>query len=288
MFHTLGHSLSEFLTTLKVSSLTTKEVFHLFGFHEYLPAEFLIELKQHFPDEWQIFIEATGREHIGSEELQELLNDENGILSVFALLHTDRKRPGKLLIRKADGLFLTNEKGHLWSIPVLGLSGRELAFNHSNGDTPTGIMKIDSVMPEANNQYEFGKHRRLILNFIPKSAGEGELKKHMPFSHYDLDWWKPVIVARDMGRSLLRIHGTGRTNLDPLKPYFPMVPTSGCLATNESRLMGLFPNDDQRSLLDALMIASDLHPTFENESKIHGLLYVVEFDGRFQALEFRH
>lgn len=287
MFHTLGHTLENFLTTLSIKDLTKLQVFHLFSFHEYLPAEFFVELKHEYQKEWTTFVEALSNEGIDREDLQELLNIKNEKLSIFALLHHDRTKPGKLLIRRPDGRFLINASGHLWSIPILGLSSRGLAFNHSNGNTPQGIFTVDSVMPEANYPEEFGSYRRLIVNFISKSTDEGKLKKFMPVSQYSLNWWKPGVVAREMGRSLLRIHGTGRsTNI--LKPYYPMVPTSGCLATNEVNLFGLYRSHDQRNLLDALMLALDLVPNFDNESKIHGLLYVVEFDGKFQALEFRH
>jgi hypothetical protein len=287
LFHTLGHTLEKFLTTLSIKDLSSLQVFHLFSFHEYLPTEFFVQLKHQNLSEWKLFVESIATEGIDREDLQDLLNMENGKLTLFALLHNDRTRTGKMLIRRPNGQFLLNASGHLWSIPILGLSSRGLPFNHSNGETPQGIFTIDSVMPLADKNEEFGAFRRLIVNFIPKSDEEVKLKEYMPTSQYSLDWWKPGVVAREMGRSLLRIHGSGSsTNI--LKPYYPMVPTSGCLATNEVNLFGLYQSRDQRNLLDALMLSLDLTPNFDNESKIHGLLYVVEFDGKFQALEFRH
>lgn len=288
MFHTLGHSLSQFISTLDLNSLSSQQVYHLFSFHEFLPIEFFVELKNRFSSEWNNFVDAIGSEPLSSESLQELLYFPNGRLSVFALLHKDRSRPGKLLIRKANGDFLLDKDGHLWSIPVLGLSGRGLSFNHSNGNTPQGIFTIDSVMPEADKTYDFGLFRRLVVNFIPTSPDESELKKNLPLAHYEESWWKPCLVGRELGRSLLRIHGTGRKNPNIFTPYFPLVPTSGCLATSEVNFFGLYQIQHQKHLLSALLRALGLTETFENESKIHGLLYVVEFDGRFQALEFRH
>ena len=282
MFHTLGQTLATFVHELDVKSLSMKEIFHLFTFHEYLPIEFFNELKVRHASEWELFKASLSPELMGTEELQDLLNFNPGKLSIIALLHHDRHRPGKILIRKSDGNFHLDKSGHLWSIPVLGLSSRDLAFNHSNGNTPQGVYSIDAVMPEANNPFEFGVHRRLIVNFLP------EFHQYLPPSHFELDWWKQSVVGREMGRSLLRIHGTGRKNNNLMSPHFPMVPTSGCLATTEVNFMGIYQNFDQRKLLDTLMEASGLTISFENESKIHGLLYVVEFDGKFQALEFRH
>lgn len=288
MFHTLAHTLPHYLNTLDISRLTPADVFHLFGFHEYLPAEFFVSLKSHHSKEWQLFLESFIEDELTTSEIQELLNFKANKLSVFAFLHTDRSRPGKMLVRTPDGRFVTDHEGHLWSIPVLGLSGRGLPFNHSNGHTPRGVFTIDSVMPEANLPYEFGEFRRLIVNFIQSSPGEYQIKKWLPGTHHEMHWWKQCLVARELGRSLLRIHGTGRKNYNPLEPFFPMVPTSGCLATSEVNFFGLYKTTHQRNLLDTLMAAQGLEVSAANESKIHGLLYVIEFDGRFQTLEFRH
>ncbi len=288
MFHSLAHTLPLFLDTLDIKTLTPADVYHLYSFHELLPAEFFVELKSIHSHEWTFFIESLDPNPIDAQSLQELIDFPVDQLSVFAFLHTDRTRPGKLMIRKKDGRFMTDQEGHLWSIPVLGLSGRGLPFNHSNGCTPKGIFTIDSVMPDADKNYDFGQFRRLIVNFIPKSLNENSLKQLMPALHKDLNWWKQSLVGRELGRSLLRIHGTGRKNLNPLVPFFPMVPTSGCLATAEVDFYGLYQTSHQRTLLDTLMQALGLDVSSMNESKIHGLLYVIEFDGRFQTLEFRH
>ena len=66
-----------------------------------------------------------------------------------------------------------------------------------------------------------------------------------------------------------------------------MVASAGCLTTIEKKTLGLFKIEHQRELLDTLMEALELPNSYENESKIHGLLYVVDFDGTYQALEFK-
>jgi len=141
-------------------------------------------------------------------------------------------------------------------------------------------------MPEANKAFEFGQFRRLIVNFIPRSSDESSIRKYLPENHQDKSWWKASVVGRELGRDLLRIHGTGRVNLNPFTSYFPFVPTSGCLATNEANLLGFKKFKDQRLLLDTLMSALNLPLIHENESKIHGLLYVIELDDNLGALHF--
>ena len=66
-----------------------------------------------------------------------------------------------------------------------------------------------------------------------------------------------------------------------------MIPSSGCLTTTESHLWGMVKINHQRSLLDTLMKAQGLECTYENESKIQGVLYVIDFDGTYQTLEFK-
>lgn len=288
MFHALKGTLDHYVKSLPLSSLSSLEIHHLYGFYDYLPLDFLETLQKKYPLHYDLFKKATGSSHeLSTESLQEILDYPNGKVSLFALLHTDRTRPGKLFIRRGNGQFVHRKDGSLWSIPVLGLSGRALSFNHSNGCTPCGVYSVDSVMPEANRFFDFGKFRRLIVNFIKASEGERAIKEALPLSHHEKSWWSECVLGRELGRSLLRIHGTGDINKKPWSPYFPMVPTSGCLATTETNYLGLWKSNHQRELLDALMEASGLPATYENESKIHTLLYVINFDGKYQALEFR-
>lgn len=285
MFHTMQGTLAEFTQTL--SDLTPKQVFHLLSFREHLPPEFLASLHARFAHECKVFFSALEAPVLTNKDVQELLDYKTHQLSLFALFSSDRSKPGRLFIRKSDGHFYTKENGDLWSVRVLATSGRGLPFNHSNGATPCGVYSVDSVMPEANKEYEFGKNRRLIVNFLKTSPGEENIKQFLPKSQRTGLWWTPSIVGRELGRSLLRIHGTGRVNKNPFSSYFPMIPSSGCLTTTERTFLGMIKINDQRLLLDALMDSMGLPKTFENESKIHGLLYVINFDGTYQALEFK-
>jgi hypothetical protein len=286
MFHALGNTLNQYVNSLDLINLSKKDTYQLFNFIDFLKTDLQNKIQMSFRDDLDFFKKAITSSSLETKALQELLNFKNSRLSVFVILKKDRKIPGLLLIRDASGKFLTLSNKSLWSIPILGLSSRDLPFHHSNGHTPTGVYTIDSVMPEANNYFEFGEFRRLIVNFIGESPNEGEILKNLPKSHQNKAWWWPSVVGRVLGRSLLRIHGSGRSNLNPFTTYFPFVPTSGCLATNEVNLFGLFKSQDQRLLLDALVSAMNLPKNHENESKIHGLLYVIEFDGTFSALSF--
>lgn len=287
MFHTLYNSLESFTKNLEITSLTNQQIFHLFSYKNYLSTDFLNTLISHYKNEYAWFLNATHADVLKSSEVQEVLNYKTYVLTLYAVFSGDRTKPGRLFVKNNQGQFVHKADGSVWSIPVLGLSSRGLPFNHSNGTTPAGIYSIDSVMPEATYPQEFGVHRRLIVNFIKQTENEEAMLQLLPRTQHKHSWWKPSVVARELGRSLLRIHGTGTINKNPFSSHYPMIPSSGCLTTTEKKRLGLFKIEHQRELLDTLMEALELPRTYENESKIHGLLYVIDFDGTYQTLEFK-
>ena len=287
MFHALAHSMESFTKTLDLKNLSNKEIFHLFSFRKYLPEDFLNSLISHYKNEYVWFLTSVNADPLKSSEFQEVLDYKTYVLTLYAVFNKGRTKAGKLFVKDNHGRFVHRSDGSVWSIPILGLSSRGLPFNHSNGSTPTGIYTIDSVMPEANHTPEFGVHRRLIVNFIKASENEESMLQLIPRNLHQHSWWKPSVVGRELGRSLLRIHGTGEVNKNPFSSHYPMIPSSGCLTTTEKKSFGLFKIHHQRELLDTLMDAMNLPRTYENESKIHGLLYVADIDGTYQTLEFK-
>ena len=258
MFHALVGTLTSYVKDLNYESLSDNQKYHLLNFTNQYSDLF--------------FSEAVNARSLNVQEAQELLDFNSNQLMLFAILPTNRRSLGTLLIKKSSGEFLKDDCGNIWSLRILACSGRGLPFHHSNGQTPMGVYSIDGVMPTADKNYEFGKFRRLIVNFT-------NVDKLIPPSHFDKSWWKQGKVAEVMGRSLLRIHGTGRVNNNPFLSFYPFVPTSGCIATNEK-------SNDQQNLLDALMKSQGLESIYENEAKINAKLLVFEFNDSFQKLIF--
>lgn len=287
LMYSLNGDIDTFINTLDITTLLPSQIFHLFNFKNQLDHYFFLNLTNYYPKEFELYLKSRKGELLKRGEVQEVLNYKNHELSVFAIFNEGRNRPGKVFLKDSNGHFVHQSNGDVWSIPILGLSGRGLPFSHTNGSTPCGVFKIDSVMPEANFPDEFGKFRRLIVNFIETSPNERKILQMLPNTHHDKAWWLQALMARELGRNLLRIHGTGSINKNPLSSYFPMIPSSGCLTTTEMHLMGGLQVNHQRQLLDTLMKAQGLDPTYENELKIHSLLYVMDFDGTYQALEFK-
>jgi hypothetical protein len=200
-------------------------------------------------------------------------------VKIFMFCRDNRLYPCLMTMRDIHGEVVRNTDGSIWTHPALASSARGLPSYTRNGNTPAGIFTIDSVMPSADQQISFGKFRRMILNFVPKSKDEKLLKSLLPESSHFEDWWKPTIVARDAGRNLFRIHGTGKLNKDPMTPYYPFMRTSGCIAQRENTYPEM-KYQDQRELLDDIMTAMDLVPNYQNEVKVKGILYLMEIDDK--------
>lgn len=279
MFATLKGEHNKFFHRLNLFELTELEKYHLLNFYQFFDARIKSEIEAKLSLEREFYRDALSFDLLGQKGSKELLARESGELTVYVALRKNREEIGRLIIKKANGEFYRKKNGKIWSIPVLGLSSRGLSFHHSNGWTPTGIYRINGVMPEANKFEEFGRYRRLILDFIEPSIGEELTKNFLPLKHFDRHWWKQAVLARMLGRSLLRIHGTGLKNNKIFSKYYPFVPTSGCLATNEVSFFGKKIHD-QRKLLDALMDAQGLEINEFNESHIRALLYVYELDDK--------
>ncbi|MEQ1876626.1 MAG: hypothetical protein ABL958_08265 [Bdellovibrionia bacterium] len=179
-----------------------------------------------------------------------------------------------------------NDGRTLWSQPSLGYARSGRPFSERSGYTPSGVYEVNGVMPAADQQGVFGKYRRLVLEFVPKSREEVSYTYLLPASSWDQKWWVESKLARDLGRNLLRIHGTGKKNLDPFSTFKPFVATSGCIAQREATYNGV-KYTDQRIILDTLMKASGLEAKFENETKIKALLYVVEVKNTKGAVDLR-
>ncbi len=198
-------------------------------------------------------------------------------VKLFMFCRSNRLYPCLMTMKDAHGQVVRNADGTLWTHKALASSKQGLPSYTRNGNTPAGIFTIDSVMPTADQQMSYGKNRRMILNFVPKSRNEVLLRSLLPETSQEEDWWRATVTARDVGRNLFRIHGTLKINEDASVPYYPFMRTSGCIAQRENTYEGITYND-QRVLLDKIMTALDLEPIYANEPKVKGILYLVEID----------
>ncbi len=204
-------------------------------------------------------------------------------IKLYMFCSTNRLYACLMLGKDAEDRPILNADGSLWTHQSLASSARNIPSFQRNGNTPAGVHHIDGVMPFADQNLSFGKFRRLILNFVPASQNESLTRSLLPEASRSSQWWMPSVVARDVGRSLLRIHGTGRINTWPDSSWYPFIRTSGCIAQRENTYNGV-EFTDQRILLDTLMLAQGLEPKFENETRIKGLLYFIEINDQAKAV----
>lgn len=200
----------------------------------------------------------------------------NKTLRLFMFCRISREYPCLMVLKDKNDLSVYYNHV-IWSQPALAFTKNEKPYYLNSGVTPQGVMLINGVMPFADQKESFGKFRRLILNFIESSKNEINYKTILPPGQEVLNWWKETSVARDAGRDLFRIHGTGVINYNPQLPFFPLTPTKGCISKRENSYNGV-EYVDQQILLNEMMMAMGLSPVYQNEELIRGLLYVIEID----------
>lgn len=203
---------------------------------------------------------------------------EEGI-KLFLFCRKNRVYPCLFVMKDRHNQVVRKEDGSLWTLPGLAYSRNRYAYNVVNGQTPQGVHQMDSVMPYADQVRSFGKWRRVILNWVPRSQDERLTKSILPRSSANKNWWKQASIARDVGRTHLRIHGTGNKNTDRNSPHYTFYGTAGCVSTQENVYDGI-EYKGQRILLDKMMETMNLLPVFSNETKIKGLLFVIDIDNK--------
>ncbi|MFK8137120.1 MAG: hypothetical protein AB8E15_02055 [Bdellovibrionales bacterium] len=219
--------------------------------------------------------------------LRELLNrapsEADSIVDrtrLYMVCRHDRSHPCMKVLRDVNGQWVENEDGSIWSQGSLGYSRKKKPFYKTDGDTPSGVYKLNGVMPSANRTTAFGKFRRIIMDFIWTT---NRTNKFLPQSQISKDWWNQANIARDAGRNLFRIHGTGMKNRRTRSNYYPFVGQRGCVSTREGTYDGV-KFVDQRKLLDKMMEAQGLDPIYANETKIRSIFYVININDNNTAV----
>lgn len=289
--------IAEIMNALRAPVAETKLIYNIAAYQQLLldaGHSELIELARTHKQYFDIIEDEVGKREITDDIIADIFHKSPDVttymngeyvksVKIFMFCRENRLFPCLMVMRNIHGEVVRNADGSIWTHASLASSAKGLPSYTRNGNTPAGIMTIDSVMPVADQQISFGKFRRMMLNFIPKSKNEVLLKSLMPASSHNQEWWKPTITARDIGRNLFRIHGTGKINQDPRTPYYPFMRTSGCIAQRENTYAGV-TFKDQRELLDAIMVAMDLEPNYENEVKVKGMIYIVEIDDKNETV----
>ncbi len=254
-------------------------------------------IKERFPL-W--FMQARLRTTIESIEepesplppLGDLLNQPFlGLPQLYLFCRPDRAIPCLSMLKNSQGQFY-RPQGQLWNMSLLARSIYPLDWNFSSGETPQGLMRIAGTMPRTPPEYRpFGQFPSIKIflpnekgaSFIPGIPETTTLDLGMYRSLWPRTWqnYRPVeqsYWAGNLGRSLLRIHGSGE---DPSFFYPNPVdlpnPTIGCIGaleqyTPDGRLI--------RAELPQLLNAwNAIQP-----GAMNGYLWLIEVPGTMQPV----
>lgn len=209
---------------------------------------------------------------------------------IFSIQRSNRDYPGLLIIKKSDGKFLRDESGEIFSVPQLARAITDLPGYITNGNTPEGILSIQSIDFSKNIFIGPSPNLQLVLPYEvnPKKYFHNEVTDTVwnkdYYSNLLPDSWKNYIpiyeayYAGKAGRNEIIAHGT---TIDPGfyqdKTYYPFTPSLGCLTTKElwSDRDGKILASDQLKLMNALS-------TFES---LNGYFVVVNIDDKDSPIE---
>jgi hypothetical protein len=220
-----------------------------------------------------------------NEVLREILNKNflpNQIV-MYSFQRKNRDYPGMVLIRNANGNFITDSSENFFHIPQLARSITNLPSYLTNGNTPQGIFKMygfkvsmsNFIGPTANVQMGMPVELSLQEFFDDSTILD---------STWTMDWYQKLIpkklkdyfplynsyYAGVAGRSEIIAHGT---TIEPKyylgKPYYPLTPTQGCLCTKEI-WNGKRLESDQQKLVNGLLKAGGAN----------GYCVVIEIDDK--------
>ena len=217
--------------------------------------------------------------------LQEILNKDflpNQIV-MYSFQRKDRDYPGMVILRNANGDFITDSLGNIFNIPQLARSITNLPGYLRNGNTPQGIFRMygfgvsmsSFIGPTANVQMGMPVELSLQKFFDDSNISDSiwTIDRYQKLIPKKIRNYLPLYDAYYSGlagRSEIIAHGT---TIDPDfyrgKPYFPLTPTQGCLCTKEI-WNGKRLKSDQQKLVNGLLKAGGAN----------GYCVVIELDDK--------
>jgi hypothetical protein len=239
-------------------------------------------IRQRFPDWSQdMFLQTTLKEVAHSlapsrvPPLKDLLKRTiaSRQLHLYVICQPDRRVLCQAVLKNRNGQFV-RQHGRLWSVPLLSQSIHGLGWNFVRGQTPQGIYRIEGIVPPSGNKFfrAYGQFSLVKLflpfesgvrEFLPRRKGrfKGSIQAYLALLPPSWRHYLPIqqsYWAGKMGRSLIRIHGSGDApdffskKISYLDSY-NWNPTIGCLSTLELYdKAGKLQQADMPKLLKAL------------------------------------
>ncbi len=221
---------------------------------------------------------------------------------LYILCRPDRSILCRAVLKDRQGRFLRQSSAPgapLWSVPLLSRTLHHgLGWNFIRGESPQGIYRIEGTMPRSEPTYfrAYGQFP-LVKVFMPYEAGTAEFipgqrgrftptpegyRALLPPRWRDYFPMQQTYWAGRLGRSLIRIHGSGEpptffANNARFPESYGWNPTIGCFSAVE-----LYDDAGRLQQADMPQILTALHGAGGNS--IEGYLVVVEVPGSEQPL----
>ncbi|MBL8514164.1 MAG: hypothetical protein JNJ55_09270 [Betaproteobacteria bacterium] len=205
-----------------------------------------------------------------------------GFPVIFSVQRPGRNVFGLALVRAADGRFVRNADGSLFSQPMLARATTELPGTLTNGNTPRGVFTIVGAGTATNKWIGPTPYLHSMIPIEAKVSNyehtetndewtEARYASFLPPSWRHYFPMKEAWLAGKAGRDDMIIHGTTiNSEYYNGASYFPGTPSAGCLVSMEtwSKADGKQMSSDQLTLAKA----------FTRDGIDRGYLVVLEID----------
>ncbi|MFT7724796.1 MAG: hypothetical protein QM788_18515 [Roseateles sp.] len=211
-----------------------------------------------------------------------------GFPVIYSLQRPGRQRMGLALVRGADGRFVRDAAGRLFTSPQLALARSGLPGTLTNGNTPQGLFTIVGAGTARNP--DIGPtpylHSKLPIEATPAefehvdATGAAAWSEALYDSYLSPRWraWAPfkeAWLAGRAGRDELLIHGS---TINPAyhagAAYFPGTPQQGCLVSGED-----WDPATGRLLASRHLALAQAYAAAGARADLAGYLVVVELPG---------
>jgi hypothetical protein len=197
---------------------------------------------------------------------------DSSFLSGMAVLCSfqsgDRNVPGYMMIRKADGTWLTDENHVPVKILQLARAVSNLPYYLTNGNTPQGIYKVTGTDVSENKWIGPTTNIQMVMPFEDKNSFFGvESSERETYSNIlgnKLTKFLPLYESYEagkLGRTEIIAHGTTiNPDFYQGQKYYPCTPSLGCLCAPELwKEDGSLSYSAQQQIIDALQ-ENNLNP----------------------------
>jgi hypothetical protein len=212
----------------------------------------------------------TNYHPISLQDLEKIIkfNQNKNNKFLYSIQHKDRNKTGKVFVQSEKGS-IVKENGQQVLINQLARSATNLPMYITNGNTPVGLFKIDSLHKSENlfigptlSFVTFLPFECEASAFFSEPTTEYTLEKYLSFFPKDLrsnTLVQQTFWAGKAGRTEIHFHGTTiDQNIYLGKEFYPQTPSMGCLCANETwDNEGNLIESSQQKLVNTWLVTSN-------------------------------